>query len=294
MNQQASSLEEVYRSTYRSCVQRGLALEAGGIPYEIQERATGWAILVAAETAAQARSELEAYGQEDVAPPITAHIPRPDSGWAGALGYAAVLVLVTVLQHRGSFGLDWIDAGKMHAGLVRRGELWRTVTALTLHGDHVHLLANVVIGGLVGLFAGQVLGSGLAWVSILIGGAAGNLLTAFIRPAGHTSIGASTAVFAALGLLAAHGWVLRRKMRASNFVRHAPIIGAVVLLSYLGAGGERTDVLAHVMGFFAGGLLGLLYGWRGDRLPASRVVQQALGFAALAILALAWVSAARA
>jgi membrane associated rhomboid family serine protease len=248
---------------------------------------------VAAADAVRAREEIEAYGQEQAPPPVvTREPPQPGSGRGGVLGYAAILLIAMVVQHQGLFGVNWMEAGRMQVGLVRQGELWRPVTALCLHGDMGHLVGNLVIGGLVGLFAGQLLGSGLAWFSILVAGALGNLLTVFLRPAEHTSIGASTAVFAALGLLAGHAWMQHRETRTSRLTRYAPIIGAMILLSYLGTAGERTDVLAHVAGFACGLLFGAGYGWRGGR-PPRRRAQFGLGVGALATLAAAWFWALR-
>ena len=162
------------------------------------------------------------------------------------------------------------------------------VTALSLHIDLPHLVANLVIGGLFGLFAGRLLGSGLAWFSILIAGTTGNLLNAWIRHPGHTSVGASTAVFAALGIVAAYTWKQRREVSAPRLARWAPLVGAVVLLGYLGTGGARTDVTAHVAGFLSGVLLGALYGKLGDRVVPAAGGQFLLGLGALAVLALAW------
>ena len=79
-----------------------------------------------------------------------------------------------------------------------------------------------------------MLGSGLAWASILATGAMGNLFNALIRPGAHTSVGASTAVFAALGLVAAFAWKRRSYPNEPKLARWAPLVGAVVLLSYLG------------------------------------------------------------
>lgn len=289
MDQQRPSLEEVYRSSRKGCLQHGLALEALGIHYEIRYASGEYRIVVSSSCAARARAEIEAYAQENRAPRYRmTTVPQRGSGWAGVFGYVIVLLLGFALQYKGVFGVEWSEAGKTHAGLIRAGELWRTVTALTLHSDPAHLMANIVIGGLIGLFAGQLLGSGLAWISILFAGAGGNLLNAWIRPAGHTSIGASTAVFAALGIVAAYAWVRRSPMRPSALARYAPIVGAVVLLSYLGTGGERTDVLAHVAGFLVGLLLGALYGKLGDRMLMGKRAQFLLGIAAVVVLALAW------
>ncbi len=273
-------------------MQCGLVLEAIGIDYELQYASGEYRIVVPFASAARARTEIEAYALENRAARygITT-VPQKGSGWAGVFGYAIVLLLGFALQRNGVFGVEWIEAGKTHAGLIRAGELWRTVTALSLHSDPAHLMANIVVGGLIGLFAGQLLGSGLAWISILFAGAGGNLLNAWIRHAGHTSVGASTAVFAGLGIVAAYAWVRRESTSPSALARYAPIVGAVVLLSYLGTGGERTDVLAHVAGFLAGLLLGTLYGKLGDRIFMGKRAQFLLGIAAVAVLALTWLVA---
>lgn len=283
-------LEAVYRSdTGHPCHTRGLVLEAAGMAWQVHARAGEFTLVVAAQDAARARAELDAYARENREwPTVAATGPQRARGWAGVLGYAAVLLIVTLLEHRNVFGLDWFAAGKTHAGLIRQGHGWRAVTALSLHVDLAHLVANLVIGGLVGLFAGQLLGSGLAWVSILVAGTAGNLLNAWMRPPDHTSVGASTAVFAALGMVAAYAWQRRRHVQASSLARWAPIVGGVVLLGYLGTGGGRTDVLAHVAGFICGLLFGTLYGKLGDRAMLAARFQFMLGVVALAVLALAW------
>ena len=293
MESQPQRVEAVYRSgTKKDCLTRALVLEAAGIRYEVHGGAGEFTLVVAAPDAAQARAELDDYARENRDWPTgAATLPQRAGGWGGVLGYAAVLLLVAILEHRDMFAFDWFAAGKTHAGLIRDGQWWRAVTALSLHADLPHLVANIVIGGLVGLFAGQLLGSGLAWISILMAGAVGNLLTAWMRQPGHTSVGASTAVFAALGIVAAYAWKQRRHMQASRLARWAPLVGGVVLLGYLGTGGARTDVLAHVTGFLSGVLLGAVYGKLGDRVVLAAGVQFLLGIGALAVLALAWVLA---
>jgi rhomboid protease GluP len=291
MQESPPSLAEVYRSNWRGCAQHGLALEAAGITYQIQERSDGFAIVVAAVDGERARAEIEEYAADNPVPAAVAAVVLRGGGWVGVAAYAVVLAVLTALQQNDVFANNWLDAGRMNAGLVRSGELWRTVTALTLHVDIAHLVGNILIGGLIGLFAGQVLGSGLAWMSILLAGAAGNLLSASFRPAGHTSIGASTAVFAAVGILAAYEWTRRRQLPAAMLVRYAPIVGGVVLLSYLGTGGEQTDVVSHMTGFLCGLLLGTAYGKLGPRITFRPATQLALGGGAIALMALSWVFA---
>ncbi|HVY49440.1 MAG TPA: hypothetical protein VHB21_26290, partial [Minicystis sp.] len=79
--------------------------------------------------------------------------------------------------------------------------------------------------------------------------------------AGHQSIGASTAVFGAIGILAVTQVAVERKayVRASSpswLDIAGPIVGGFALLGALGAGGGNTDLGAHFFGLVAGGLVG--------------------------------------
>jgi membrane associated rhomboid family serine protease len=118
-------------------------------------------------------------------------------------------VLFDVLKRNQAFSLDWWRAGMSHAGLIQEGEWWRAVTALSLHADTVHLAGNLGFGLVFGFLAGQLLGWGRAWFGMVFAGALGNALNAFVQAPSHASVGASTAVFATLGILAAYSWTRR-------------------------------------------------------------------------------------
>lgn len=295
----ASSTEVVYRaSDGRAGHVRALALKAAGIDHVVAFDGREFVILVSAEDAPAALEEIEAYDEENPEPTVeepVRHVPHepPSRGWFGVAGYAAALIGVAGLEHYGLISHHWMRAGMTHAEAIRHGEVWRTITALTLHADGLHLVSNLLFGGLFGLFAGQILGSGLAWLSILLAGGAGNLLNAWIREPQHTSIGASTAVFATLGMVAALSWSRRMPGRRSWMLRLSPLIGAAVLLSFLGTGGERTDVLAHVTGFTSGAALGAIESRLSDRIRRSRIFQCILGFAAIGLLVVSWAVALR-
>ena len=125
----------------------------------------------------------------------------------------------------------------------------------------------------------------------MIGGSLGNLLNAVVRPNDHASIGASTAVFAALGIMVAHAISQKPLIGQKAMKRWSPLIAGILLLAFIGVGGERTDVGAHVTGFLAG----LFVGWVGCRLPshwlANRFVQVSAGLVSLAIVILSWIAA---
>ena len=101
------------------------------------------------------------------------------------------------------------------------------LTALTLHGDMLHLLSNLAFGALFGYPAARLFGPGVAWLLILVGGALAYGIDALLHPPQHYLLGASTAVFTALGLIAAYGW--RRHLRDwSPWMRNAsPLLAGI-------------------------------------------------------------------
>jgi rhomboid protease GluP len=211
----------------------------------------------------------------------------------GSAVYTAVLVLAAWCAGSGLFGADWTALGAVQSRAAGGFDAWRALTALTLHVDQLHLFSNLLFGIAVGAVVSKIFGPGVAWASILGAGALANLVEMLIAPPEHRALGASTAVFAALGLLSGFGWRLRAGLRERRFYRWAPLIAGVCLLTLLGAGTEHVDVLGHLLGFLAGVLLGWIYA-RAD-MPRSRSMRiQALA-ATGALLALmgAWALALR-
>jgi membrane associated rhomboid family serine protease len=293
MDPSRQAIGSVYRSRARGeCKERALVLHAAGIEHEILRAAGEYVLVVADRDAERAVAELEAYRRESLdGSPRPVPLPEQSGSWRGVYAYAAVLLLVAILQDRHALSSDWLALGKTHAGLVRQGEWWRTVTALSLHLGAGHLVANLVFGGLFGLFVGRMLGPGLAWATVLATGALGNAMNAWVQPAEHSAVGASTAVFGALGILAAYAWKQRRGLEGGWLRRWTPVLGGVLLLAYTGLGGERTDVIAHVTGFLSGLLLGGIYGMLGERVSLSARSQYVCGLAAFSVLALCWLLA---
>ncbi|MBE0598536.1 MAG: rhomboid family intramembrane serine protease, partial [Desulfuromonadales bacterium] len=151
--------------------------------------------------------------------------------------------------------VDWVALGNAHAGRIMAGQWWRTITALTLHADWPHLLSNIAIGGFFIHRLCRELGSGLSWSLVVAAGSLGNLVNAWLHSPSHRAVGASTAVFGALGLLAALNLIRYRHSLRRRWL--LPVAAALALLAMLGTEGERTDVGAHLFGFAAGLLLGV-------------------------------------
>lgn len=263
-----------------------LVLTARGIDHRRLSVPGGWVLAVAAGDSRIADEEISSYRAERGAapappPPLALH---PGAGYGVAV-YAAVLMAFAILTEQAMFGIDWRRSGMLIARAVVEGEPWRVVTALTLHADTAHLGGNLAFGGFFGYFLGRYFGPGVAWLAILGSGAVGNLLNALVQPGEHRSIGASTAVFGALGLLTAHAW--RRGPRHGSLrARLAPIVAGIALLAFTGTGGENTDVFAHLTGFVAGFAAGAVLA-RVDvtRLPG---VQPLSALATFGLLMLAW------
>lgn len=278
----------------RGIAEAGLVLTAVGIDNVIEHEWGEWRLLTRRGHVAFAERQLEAYRIENL--PVDVRIPPIivfDSGWAGVIGYLLVIWALPTLEALNAFAVSWHSAGWMDAGRVMGGEWWRVITALTLHADRAHLMANSVFGAVFGLMAGRYLGSGLCWLLVVLGAGFANALNAMVQPDGFRSLGASTATFAALGLFAAFVW--RRGYFRGRGVRRslAPIFAAVALLAFTGMGGANTDLLGHVAGFGCGLALGIFVA-RFDIRRLGRSGQYLCGAAALLLVVIAWVAAARA
>lgn len=272
------------------CRELWAVLDAAGISASIDERGGTCFLHIAEADLERAVEELNDYRQElsqvrKEPPPLVA-LP---GGWLGMLGYGAILVTVAGLADSDAFGIDWLAAGSAQAGSMLNGQAWRAVTALTLHLDAAHLMGNLFFGSVLGFLGSQGLGGGLAWLAIVAGGSLGNLVNAWIRTADHSAVGASTSVFAALGLLVALSLHQRRGEAAGAFRRWSPLVAGVLLLAWTGIGGERTDVLAHVTGLASGVLLGASCGFLPIALLERRAVQGLAAAGAVLIPTLAWV-----
>ncbi|MCF6178941.1 MAG: rhomboid family intramembrane serine protease, partial [Geopsychrobacter sp.] len=224
-------------------------------------------------------------------PPIPESPPQQDN----ILGTVSVLLLIACFYTLtllpvdlfGHHPVDWVDLGNAYVKKILQGEWWRLLTSLTLHADWLHLLGNMIIGALFIVQLCRDLGTGLGWSLLLATGVLGNLCNALLQSAEHRAVGSSTAVFGAVGLLAAIGLVRYRHNLRKRWP--LPIAAALGLLALLGSSGERTDIGAHLFGFGSGIGLGLVaeylmicYGRPGTRL------NHLLGLCCITLVLSAW------
>lgn len=275
-----------FADTRRAVMEAALVMASQDVDYVVEEAANGWCLKVAEEDLPRASGELQNYWRENA--PSTVQ-PRTveivDSGWMGVLGYLVIIWAVPALQSWTQ--IDFAAAGHLHAEAVRDGQLWRPITALTLHADIGHILANSFFGTVFGLFVGRHLGSGIGWLMVLGCGALANLTNSFVQPDAFRAVGASTATFAALGLVPAFAW-RRGYFRGRGFKRgFAPIFAAICILAFTGFGGARIDVGGHVFGFTFGIIAGLIFA-EIDLRGRSLGDQQRAGLLAFIVVAVAW------
>ena len=224
-------------------------------------RTDGGRLLVAPALAHLAVREILAYESENRPRPLPT--PLPDNSWV-SLSVVALFLAATVWADSRGLGrsLTWYTAGRADAGLIMDGQWWRCVTALFLHADAGHLLANAASLAVLASILGRRIGSGLTWGFFVLAGSLGNALNAWAQAPDHLSIGASTGVFGLIGVLAGGAGRMQRAGRTQVLLLALGF--GFSLLAMLGAGEERVDLGAHLFGLCCGLPLGLMVGgWHG-------------------------------
>jgi len=235
-----------------------LVLIARGVPHKVLQSGQEYWIEVAPGYEDLAASEIEKYEKENRTWP-----PKyKDSPWYPNASSTLWTVLILTAIFNCSFLEDWrgrlFAVGSGDVDHILHGQWWRLITALTLHANPPHLLGNMLIGGFLMIWLCGLLGTGLGWGLTLLSGISGNLIDALMHREAYNSIGSSTAVFGALGIII--GFQTITIERSDLKKQLIPIGAGLALLSFLGTSGRHTDLGAHLFGFLSGIVLGLLIG----------------------------------
>jgi rhomboid protease GluP len=239
-------------------------LSAVGLDYRLSRDHGIWHLHVPEDQAASATTEIEAFENDagmthpEQAPRHSKKTIRTAHWTAFWCAYAIVLAYLWFGPFNATSELH--AAGAMSRTELSGGEWWRSITALTLHSGPVHLAANILFILFVGQAVVRELGRGLGPAMMLAGGVLGNILAAGTASPYQRSIGASTACFAALGIMstlqAAH---LYRRFRDWQQVWHQawiPLAAGTALLGLTGTS-QGSDLAAHLFGFVAGAILAI-------------------------------------
>jgi rhomboid protease GluP len=269
-----------------------LVLLAQGLSPRLRRTPDGVVLSVSEAERDRALASLSAYDREN-SQNLAARVEPIESGsWVAAAAVGLMLLLFYSITVQWLPALSWFARGAADAERILHGELWRTVTALTLHADVAHVLSNAVAAAIFLSAVFSLVGMGLGGALVLLAGAGGNLANAFLHDSAHTSIGASTAVFAAVGLLGSLAVTRRRRSALSRWRAWLPAAAALALLGMLGSSGQRVDIWAHLCGLVVGAVLGMLIAWVTPRAPGLPI-QWACGTATVATLILCWIVAFR-
>lgn len=235
-----------------------LVLTACGISHRIEKSGRGWEIWADGAVYTRALQLIREYDLENPPRPPVDALPwaRPERKTLSALWVSLCLLAIHVsVQYLDGSGQVLKIYSAAAAGILR-GEVYRALTSLLLHVDYLHLAGNIVGISVLGTALCKITGPGSGWLIILLSGTFGNLANAAVIQAGHDSIGTSTAVFGALGFLAAYQFYRKKTAGGQHIKAWVPLAGGLALLGFLGAG-PRTDLTAHLFGFLAGVCLGL-------------------------------------
>lgn len=272
----------------------GVVLAALGVPSALREEPDGWTVLVAPADAATALDALDAYDRESL-PERSEPAAAPPPGLT-LTGVYVALLLLAIFALSGSRGerSAWFARGSADAGRIAAGEWWRAVTALTLHADAAHVFGNAIAAALLVGVVCRALGPGLGLWLVLLAGTAGHLAAALVQRGAHVSVGASTAIFGAIGILAAVRVMTPERVRLGARRPWVVLAATLVLVAVFGVG-PNVDVAGHFFGLLAGLGIGLLAGLGvgrldtpGGRRPLTPAVQWLLVVAAAGALTGAW------
>jgi membrane associated rhomboid family serine protease len=231
-------------STTAAGFDHGLVVLAMGQPYWLVPADSGYRLLVAPSATEAAREQLECFDRESIGwppPPVMPEAPVRKTEFFTPLLWALAVLASFCGQ------IEWPEtletAGALDAQAVfGHGEWWRLGTALFLHADLGHLASNVLSGIFVFSAVISTFGRRWGWLLLAVASIAGNFAVAALNYSrSYQSLGASTAIFAGLGLLTG------RAIRGVRRARHPPAL-APNPKPTSGTPGPRLPAMAGGMG----------------------------------------------
>ena len=272
--------------------QWALVLSAKNIPFLLVHRGGRRLLYVPPLAEGIARYEIAGYSAEP-----TLRVPPPATPVRRNTHLVALFFVCLVGWHGICAGWwtfpglaslppqEWMRLGALDVYRTRVLHEWyRTVTALSLHADSVHLFSNVAAGCLFLSLLCRRTGFGTGLFLTLLGGVLGNACNALYRPLPFSSMGFSTALFACLGLLSG----IQALQEGNRRKALLPLGAGGGLFAMLGTEGERTDYAAHLFGMAAGLVLGYAYSRLAPYVPCFARMRLPASAVAPVLFALAW------
>lgn len=255
-----------------------LVLASQDIETAIEKDDAGWSLSVADADYNRAVAAIELYRRENRGWLWRRRLAGTELSfhWASVVW---VFAIAAFFLWAGFSSPSVTARGLMDSKAVAAGQWWRLFTAITLHADGPHLIANATTGFLFFGFAMSRYGPGLMLLAAYLAGAAANLAGYWVYPMSHRGLGASGMVMGGLGLLAVHSAALWRLHPKATGILLRTAAGGFLILVFFGFSPD-SDVLAHVAGF----LFGLIFGSCLNLLPISALRSSSVNRAAILIL----------
>ena len=245
----------ISEGSFKQIRDESLVLLSQGISHRIERSEEGpFQIFVEPDKRRAAQFQIRLYHYEN--PPRTENPPLPLKFSLQPLWVLAVPVVCTLLDFSDAF-IQMHNAGIADAGKILRGEWWRTITAMTLHGDGRHLAGNLVSGFLALSLLHYRISLAKLVPFLAVGAAIANFFVALTVQTNFRSLGFSGFVFATIGCLAVIEFRLMPRETHGMLRRFAPLCGAASLAVFLGLG-ENADILGHLYGFITGLFCGFI------------------------------------
>lgn len=263
-------------------------LTAEGFEPKVLRTDAGFGVLVSPDRRDEAFEIIRAWRQERAERAARPVLPAPPETTTAELALAYALALSMLAFH---VGLEtagrhaaFVDLGDSQAALVMDGQLYRTITALTLHADLAHVAGNTLFGGFfLAALAGR-LGLGCALLAFIVSGALGNFANAAYYGAAHSSVGSSTGVFGLVGILAGLAAWRRHQLFPRRRGAWVAFAAGLAVVGMLGGPGPQVDFSAHLFGLAAGALTGVSISYPLGVRPRLGREAQLAAFAASAML----------
>jgi len=267
-----------------------IVLASAGIDCHLRSGEQGWELWTESLKQEEALAVIDQYIAENRDKPVDRGFAIVEYGrtFSGLWGALILLACQLAVWHSG-MGDAYVAAYGASAEKILKGDWYRSATALLLHADVLHLAGNILGIALFATAVCSVAGWGVGWLMILLSGIAGNLVNALFFQSAHWSIGASTAVFGAVGILSAVQFVRKIREAGQRWKAFLPFGGGLALLGLLGSA-RHADLTAHLFGFSAGILLGAAYCSFFKRAPGRRGQTAALLLVA-GVMTAAWLRA---
>jgi rhomboid protease GluP len=278
---------ELYKHLSRDQAQLcALILTTTGIAYRTKKDGTGWRVRVESRDFTKSLAAMSAYFKENPEHHFVDKKPLSEK-LRSFSGIWAAVILMSFYLAVGEDRQVFFKSFGASAAAILNGEAFRTVTALMLHVDAVHLAGNMAAIAFFGSVVGTLHGTGAGWLMILFTGILGNLCNAWLYQTNHLAVGASTAVFGAIGMLSTHQFWNKMAIPGERIKSWLPVAGGMALLGILGSGGGRVDIMAHLFGYLSGIVLETAHRFGVKEKPGKKVQVLCL-FILIGIISISW------